>query len=96
MCFCWASTLGKSLHIEHGKTRDPLLPPTEDEWHSMADSVLLAARFAYAATHIRDFDFGAAGCKADVVAAIQNAKKFFRAMSQVTADALTLTECKRR
>jgi len=79
--------------LSTAKTRDPLLPPTEDEWHSMADSVLLAARFAYAATHIRDFDFGAAGCKADVVAAIQNANKFFRAMSQVTADALTLTEC---
>lgn len=74
------------------KTRDPLLPPTEDEWRSMVDSVLLAARFAYAATHIRDFDFGGAGCKADVVAAIQNANKFFRAMSQVTATALMLAD----
>ena len=74
------------------KTRDPLLPPSEGEWHEMADSVLLAARFAYAATHIRDFDFGGANCRDDVIAAIQNANRFFRAMSQVTATALMLAD----
>jgi hypothetical protein len=71
--------------------RDPLVPPSPEEWAEMASTVLVATRLAYTMTRHDGFDKLDDESKAGLAAAIANANEFYRAMARITGDALALT-----